>query len=223
MSRHPRRTAARRRNRPYPQSRRADRRARLAFLLLGGLLVGTGATGAEAAKQRAQAPTVTFSVMAGESGECGSRPDVSERLIIKHGTWLNLVNHTGASASVDTGRRRVITIPDGRGAAVKLARGVHTISLVPDCGSAVGLAVTIEVVRAPELPDIAETATGAIPASPEAPGALPGEPAGQVTDPSGSPASEGGGSVATAAPTPSNHPGGALSAPEPPASQERHR
>ena len=39
-----------------PQSRRADRRARLAFLLLGGLLVGTGATGAYAAKQRDTGP-----------------------------------------------------------------------------------------------------------------------------------------------------------------------
>jgi hypothetical protein len=185
VSRHPRPTSAGRPNRRNQQSRRADRRARLAFLLLAGLLVGIGATGAYAAKQRERAPTVTYSAIGVGSGECDSRSDAEERLIIKHGTWLNLVNHTGASASVDTGRQRAIAIPDGSGVAVKLAVGVHMISLVPDCGPAVALAATIEVVNAQEMPDAVESPSDAIPGPPQAPGASPEEPAGQATDLSG--------------------------------------
>jgi hypothetical protein len=185
VSRHPRPTAAGRPNRRNQQSRRADRRARLAFLLLAGLLVGIGATGAYAAKQREWAPTVTYSAIGVGSGECDSRPDAEERLIIEHGTWLNLVNHTGTSASVDTGRQRAIAIADGSGVAVKLAVGVHMISLVPDCEPAVALAATIEVVNAQEMPDAVESPSDAVPSPPQPTGAPPLEPAGQATDPSG--------------------------------------
>ncbi len=204
MSRHPRRAAARRPSRPNHQRRRADRRARLAFVLLAGLLVGIGATGAYAAKQRDRTPTITFSVLDAESGECGSRPDIAEPVIIEHGAWLNIVNDTGDSATIDTGRRRAIVLPDGSGAAVKLARGKHAISLVPDCGSGVALAVTIEVVSGTQVPDATQSPPSAAPAPPPAEGGPLVEPDVLTADPTGSAGSEGGAPVASAVPPPTD-------------------
>jgi len=112
---------------------RATRRRRLRLLALviaaPALVV---APWAYAASTAPEIPTITFTATGTPPVVCGARPNVSN-LLIRHGTRIIIANRTGVTASVEVGRSRVVTLPDGSGVRIRLRLGQHELWMIPDC------------------------------------------------------------------------------------------
>ena len=110
---------------------RRPRRLRLLASLFGLSLLALGPW-AYAATSAPEVPTIRFTATGTVPLVCGSRPDVTT-LVIKHGTRVIIANGTGVTATVDIGRRRVLTLADGSGALVRLRRGQYDLQMIPNC------------------------------------------------------------------------------------------
>jgi hypothetical protein len=112
---------------------RASRRRllRLLALALGLPLLAVGPL-AYAAANAPEVPTISFTATGAPPVVCGTRPNVTN-LVIKHGTRVIIANRTGVAATLDIGRRRLLELPDGTGARVRLMRGQHDLRMIPQC------------------------------------------------------------------------------------------
>jgi hypothetical protein len=112
---------------------RATRRRRLRLL---ALVISAPALAiapwAYAANTASEIPTITFTATGTAPVVCGTRPNVTS-LLIRHGTRIIVANRTGVTASVDVGRSRLVTVPDGSGARIRLRPGQHELWMIPDC------------------------------------------------------------------------------------------
>ena len=143
---------------------RATRRRRLRMLALviaaPALVI---APWAYAASTAPEIPTITFTATGTPPVVCGTRPNVTN-LLIRHGTRVIIANRTGVTATVDVGRRRLIELPDGSGARVRLRLGQHELEMIPNCVvvSETETAV-VDVLTASELRELGSAAPTALP------------------------------------------------------------
>jgi hypothetical protein len=87
---------------------------------------------AYAASTASEIPTITFTATGTPPVVCGTRPNVTN-LLIRHGTRIIIANRSGVTATIDVGRRRLIELPDGSGARVRLRLGQHELQMIPNC------------------------------------------------------------------------------------------
>lgn len=123
--------------------------------------------------------TVTFLGNGPAPLVCTSRPD-SARVTMPPESWLKLVNHTGAQATLWL-EESSFPLADGQWQEFKLrVVGSYTVKLIPDClvtiGSVAPLTVVVEEDRSsPTTPP----AAGGPGSTPAAPGPTPADPARQ--------------------------------------------
>jgi len=97
----------------------------------------------------AQSATVTFKGGPLAPVLCPTAPDQVSLTLIE-GTWVNVVNQTGAAATMEVDGLASQTIALGSGLSVKLPVGHHDLRLVPDCPKRGKLLpVAIDIVAAP--------------------------------------------------------------------------
>jgi hypothetical protein len=185
------------------------RAVRRRFVLLTMMTVGFG--GAAAAAAAAQAgpndPTVTFQGSGTPPLACGSIPD-QPALTILVGTKVVVANQTGASATVMIGTVAGTTLEHGEATRVRLKKGQHTLTLVPDCAVVTTVGSSVITVNEPED-------EGEPDPDPEAPGSGATRPPGRGTGSTGAPLVAPG--VSTATPTaasPSSTPATPLPGPD---------
>jgi hypothetical protein len=108
-------------------------------------------------------PTVVFSATATAPGTCGSRPNLTT-LTVRTGSTFMIANMTGVTATVDVGRRRLIELPPGTGAVVRMSLGPHDLQLIPDCAAmSEAVVAVVNVVTPGEMTGRATSAATADP------------------------------------------------------------
>jgi hypothetical protein len=163
-------------------ARRRSIRLRVRPIGVGALLVVL-AWGVSAAY--AEAPTVTFEGGPLAPALCPAAPD-QPNLDIDEGTWVNVVNRTGAKATLEIDGSPSQTIPKNGGLSVGLPAGRHDLRLIPQC-VAHGMLLPVEINVAVVQLD-PTTAPSTSPAAPPAGPPPSGGPGG-----SGGPPDDGGG------------------------------
>jgi len=119
--------------------------------LVGTLAVAPAAHAGLSAPKAKPGPTVTFVGTGPAPLVCTSEPE-PRSLTIPWNSWLNVVNHTGAAATLWL-KEKPFELADGAGRAFKfMVSGPHTLTLVPDCLVTLGDAVpaAVEVGPSPE-------------------------------------------------------------------------
>lgn len=108
--------------------------------------------------------TVTYTPVAGQP--CSSRPD-ADAVAMRPKSWINIVNHTGFAAVLQTGTGRTVDFPTAAplvdGKSLRLPAGHYVLQLVPTCPGVGDLLATIVDVAdtAPDPPQV--TPGGGIP------------------------------------------------------------
>jgi len=112
--------------------------------LVGTLAVAPAAHADLSAPKPKPGPTVTFVGGGPAPFVCTSQPEPPS-ITIPWNSWLNVVNHTGADATLWL-REKPFPLADGAGRAFKFTvSGPYTIELVPECLVTVGDAVPLAV------------------------------------------------------------------------------
>jgi hypothetical protein len=150
---------------------RLSRRLRLRTLLVGALFLGVlwGLSAAHAESQ-----TVTFRGGPLAPVLCPAAPDASSLGIVE-GTWINVVNQTGAPATLEVDGVANQTIVKGGGLSVMLPAGQHDLRLIPHCptrGKLLSVLIDVDLMSSPGSP----AASGSAPTAPPARSGAPGDP-----------------------------------------------
>jgi hypothetical protein len=113
----------------------------------------------------AQSPIVTFQGGPLAPVLCPTAPD-QVSLTLVEGTWVNVVNQTGAAATMEVDGLPSQTIPLGSGLSVKLPVGHHDLRLIPHCPTRGKLLpVAIDIVAAVPAPSSQPAPSGEAPAA----------------------------------------------------------
>jgi hypothetical protein len=162
-------------------ARRRSTRLHVRPFGVGALVVvlvwGVVAWGASVA--HAEAPTVTFHGGPLAPALCPAAPDRSN-LDIVAGAWVNVVNRTGAKATLEVDGSPSQTIAKDAGLSVMLPSGRHNLRLIPHC--------PVHGTMLPVVIEVAAVQPGGSPAPSASPTAS--SPVGPL--PSGGPAGSGG-------------------------------
>jgi hypothetical protein len=149
--------------------RRSHRRWPRLLPVGAGALVVALAWGVSVA--HAEAPTVTFRGGPLAPALCPAAPDTPD-LAIDDGTWVNIVNRTGAKATLEVDGTPGQTIPKDGGLSVMLPPGRHDVRLIPHCAvHGTLLPVVIDVSMLQSLPSPSASAVASPPAQPPPSGA----------------------------------------------------
>jgi hypothetical protein len=132
-------------------ARRRSIRLRVRPFGVGALFVvlAWGAVAWGAAVAHAEAPTVTFHGGPLAPALCPAAPDRSN-LDIAAGTWVNVVNRTGAKATLEVDGSLSQTIAKNAGLSVMLPSGRHDLRLIPHCpahGTMLPVVIEVAVVQ----------------------------------------------------------------------------
>jgi hypothetical protein len=133
-------------------TRLRSKRLRVRAIVVGAIIVvlawAVGAWGVAAwavSVASAEAPTVTFHGGPLAPALCPAAPD-RPNLDIVEGTWVNVVNRTGAKATLEVDGSLSQTIAKDDGLSVMLPPGRHDLRLIPQCAvHGTMLPVVIEV------------------------------------------------------------------------------
>jgi hypothetical protein len=148
-------------------ARRRSTRLRVRPIGVGAIFValacGVVAWGVSAA--HAEAPTVTFHGGPLAPAVCPASPD-HPNLNITEGTWVNVVNRTGATATLEVDGSSSQIAKNG-GLSVMLPAGRHDLRLIPDCpvhGAIVPVVIEVAAVQTGSSSEPSASSAGSPPA-----------------------------------------------------------